>query len=152
MARSMKVVFREDVGGVAQAGELKNVSAGYARNFLLPRRLAFQATAPALRQWETERQGALAHAERQRSVAQTVIQKIAGVSLTFTAKAGDEGKLFGSIGRNEIAAALAKEGVEIDKKAIVLAEPLKQLGPATITVRVGSGQLAQLKVTVVAEE
>src|SRR4030081_1506013 len=111
MAHSLKVVFQADVRGIAQAGDVKKESPGYARNFLFPRKLAFPATDAALRQWETVRQGTLAKAARQRDDAQSVAQKIEAVSCTITAKASSEGKLFGSVGRQEILDALAQQGV-----------------------------------------
>jgi large subunit ribosomal protein L9 len=151
MADSVKVVFRSDVRGIAQAGDVKNVSAGYARNFLLPRKLAFLATAGKLRQWDTERQGTLAKASRLREETQTIAQKIEAVTCTIPAKASAEGRLFGSVSRQEIQAALAKEGVTLDKRAIALGEPLKQVGLANVPVHLGSGVQAQLKVNVVPE-
>jgi large subunit ribosomal protein L9 len=151
MAHSLKVVFREDVRGIAQAGDIKNVSPGYARNYLFPRRLAFPATEAALRQWETERQGALARAGRLRDEAQSLAQRIESVTLTIAAKAGPEGHLFGSVGKPEIAAALAKEGITLDKRALGLHEPLKQVGPASVSVRLGSGLQTQVKVNIIAE-
>src|SRR5215467_5106752 len=102
----MKVVFRSDVRGIAQAGDVKNVSSGYARNFLFPRQLAFPATDGSLRQWETERQGTLAKVSRLREQSQSLSQKIEAVTLSLKAKASPEGRLFGSVGRAEIAAAL----------------------------------------------
>lgn len=152
MARTLKVVFREDVRGVADAGELKMVSPGYARNYLFPRELAFKATDATLRQWETERQGALNRAARLRDESKTLVEKIESLTLTFTAKVGDEGRLFGSIGRAEIAEALGKEGVNVEKKAIVLVAPIKVAGPATVGVHAGVSQTAQLKINIVAEE
>src|SRR5688572_27202770 len=98
MANSLKVVFKADLRGVAQAGDVKNVSPGYARNYLFPRELAFPATDAALRQWESVRQGTLAKAERKRETAQTLAQKIEGATCAFTMKAGPEGRLFGSVG------------------------------------------------------
>jgi large subunit ribosomal protein L9 len=151
MAHSLKVVFRSDVRGIAQAGDVKMVSPGYARNFLFPRKLAFPATDNALRQWETERQGTLAKAVRQREQHQTLAQKIESITCTITAKAGPEGRLFGSVNRQEIAEALAKEGLTIDKQVLVLPEPIKQAGSTTVAVRLGSGIQAQLKIIVVAE-
>lgn len=151
MARSLKVVFREDVRGIAQAGDVKAVSPGYARNYLFPRKLAFPATDSALRQWETERQGTLARAARLREEAQTSGQKIESLTCTLAAKTGPEGRLFGSVGRQEIVEALIKEGIQLEKRAIELPEPLKQLGSAVVTVRLGAGVQAQLKINVVAE-
>jgi large subunit ribosomal protein L9 len=151
MANSLKVVFRSDVRGIAQAGDVKNVSAGYARNFLFPRKLAFQASEGALRQWETERQGTLAKAARRREGSQTLAQKIEALACTITAKASTEGRLFGSVSRQEIKESLAKEGIALDRRSIELAEPLKQVGPATVPIHLGNGVVAQLKVTVVGE-
>jgi large subunit ribosomal protein L9 len=151
MARTLKVVFRSDVRGIAQAGDVKMVSPGYARNYLFPRQLAFPATDTALKQWETERQGTLAKVAHQREQAQTLATQIEGVTCTINAKAGDEGRLFGSVGRQEIAEALAKEGIKIDKRDVALAEPIKQLGQSVVPVRLQAGLLAQLKVNVVAE-
>jgi len=151
MANSLKVVFRSDVRGIAQAGDVKNVSAGYARNFLFPRKLAFVAGEGALKQWETERQGTLAKAAKKRQDTQSVAQRIEAVACTIAAKASAEGRLFGSVGRQEIRAALAKEGIAVDRRAVELAEPLKQTGPAQVQIHLGNGVEAQLKVTIVAE-
>jgi large subunit ribosomal protein L9 len=152
MARSVKVVFREDVRGVAHAGDMKPVSPGYARNFLIPKGIAFEATASAIRQWETERQGAVSRAERLRDESKGLAEKISAVTVTLTAKASPEGKLFGSVGRQELCEALAKEGLTVDKRAILLPEALKVTGETTVPVRVGVGQDAQLKVVITAEQ
>jgi large subunit ribosomal protein L9 len=151
MANSLKVVFRSDVRGIAQAGDVKNVSAGYARNFLFPRKLAFRASEGTLRQWETERQGTLTKAARLREASQTLAQKIEALACTLTAKASPEGRLFGSVSRQEIKDMLAKEGIALDRRAIELTEPLKQVGTATVPIHLGNGVQAQLKVTVVGE-
>src|ERR1700687_59553 len=139
MANSVKVVFRSDVRGTAQAGDGKNVSAEYALNFLIPRKLAFPASEGALRQWETERQGTLAKASRLRSDTQSVAQKIEGLACTISAKASDEGRLFGSVSRVEIKAALSKEGITVDRRMIDLKEPLKQAGQVVVPIHLGNG-------------
>jgi large subunit ribosomal protein L9 len=151
MAHSLKVVFRSDVRGIAQAGDVKNVSPGYARNFLFPRKLAFPASEGALRQWETERQGTLAKAERRRGESQSMAQKIEALTLAISAKASDEGRLFGSVSRQDIKDALAKEGIAVDRRVIELVIPLKQTGPATVPVHLGNGVVAQLKISIVGE-
>lgn len=151
MARSLKVVFRSDVRGIAQAGEVKMVSPGYARNFLFPRQLAFPATERSLRQWETERQGFLAKASRLRQESEGLAQKLEGTSCTVTAKAGPEGRLFGSVTRQEIVEALAKEGITLDKRAILLPEPIKQIGTTVVSIRLHTGIQTQLKVNVTPE-
>ncbi len=151
MANSLKVVFRSAVRGIAQAGDVKNVSAGYARNFLFPRKLAFCATEGLLRQWETERQGTLAKASAAATDAQTLAQKIAALTCSISAKASAEGRLFGSVSRQEIREVLAKEGIALDRRAIELAEPLKQVGPTTVPIHLGHGVQAQLQLTIVGE-
>lgn len=151
MAHSVQVVFRSDVRGIAQAGDVKNVSSGYARNYLFPRKLAFPASDSLLRQWETERQGTMAKAARVREAAQSLAERLEALTCSITAKASAEGKLFGSVGAPDIVAALAKEGLTIDKKDVVLPQHIKQVGPATVTVHVGAGTQASLKINVVPE-
>jgi large subunit ribosomal protein L9 len=151
MANSLKVVFRSDVRGIAQAGEVKNVAPGYARNYLFPRKLAFAASEGALKQWETERQGTLAKVAKKRQDTQSIAERIDAVTCTMTAKASAEGRLFGSVSRQEVREALVKEGITVDRRAIELSEPLKQVGLITIPVHLGNGVTAQLKVNVVAE-
>lgn len=151
MAHTLKVVFRADVRGIAQAGDVKLVSPGYARNYLYPRKLAFPAVESTLRQWETERQGWLTKAARLRDDAQALAQKIEATPCEIPAKVGQEGRLFGSVGRQEIADALAKQGLTLDKRTLILPEPIKQVGATVVAVRLPSGVQAQLKVTVIAE-
>ena len=151
MANSEKVVFRSDVRGIARAGDVKNVSPGYARNYLFPRKLAFPATKGALRQWETERQGTLAKAEKRRTDSQSIAQRIDSLTLTIAAKASDEGRLFGSITRQEIKEALSKEGIAVDRRMIELVAPIKQAGQATVPVDLSHGVVAQLKLNIVGE-
>ena len=148
LARSLKVVFQSDVRGIAQAGDVKMVSPGYARNYLFPRKLAFPATDSTLRQWETVRQGTLAKAVRRRDDAQSQAQKIEATTCTLTVKASPEGKLFGSVGRQDILNALSKQGITLEKHAIVLPQPIKQLGTTTVMVHLAAGVQAKLAVQV----
>ena len=149
MARSLKVVFRSDVRGIAQAGDVKQVSPGYARNYLFPRNLAFAATDATLRQWESERQGWLAKAARQRELTQGLAQTIEAAECRISAKAGPEGRLFGSVSRQEIAETLAKQGIAVDKRSIQLSEPIRQVGILSVPLRLPGGIQAQLKVNIV---
>ncbi len=151
MPSSMKVVFRTDVRGIAKAGDVKKVASGYARNFLLPRNLAFLATDGTLKQWDTERQGTLAKVAKLRTDAESVASRIDALALSINAKSSDEGRLFGSITKMEIKNALAKEGVTVDRRSIELREPIKQTGLVTVPVQLGNGVTAQLKITVVGE-
>ena len=151
MANTLKVVFQSDVRGIAQAGDVKKVSPGFARNYLFPRKLAFPATDAALKQWETVRQGTLAKAARKRDGAQALAQQIEAAACTLTAKASPEGRLFGSIGKQDIVEALSKQGVKLDKHSVVLPKPIKQAGSTTVTVQLSSGVHAKLTVNVTAE-
>ena len=151
MAHSVKVVFRADVRGIARAGDVKSVAPGYARNYLFPRHLAFPATPPALRQWETERQGTLVKAERLRVDSQAVAERLSALTITLTVKASSEGRLFGSVSRQEILDALAKEGITLDKQAVILPQPIKQVGSSLVKLHLDAGVESALKVEVVAE-
>jgi len=151
MAHALKVVFRSDVRGIAQAGDVKNVRPGYARNFLFPRKLAFPASDGALKQWETERQGILAKVEKRRVDSQSIGQKIEALALSISAKASDEGRLFGSVTKQDIKDALGKENIAVDRRMIDLSAPLKLAGQATVPVHLGNGVTAQLKITIVGE-
>jgi large subunit ribosomal protein L9 len=148
---NVKVVFKSDVRGIAHAGDVKAVSPGFARNFLYPRNLAFPATDASLRQWETVRQGTLAKAQRRRDASQSLAQQIEGATCTITRKASPEGRLFGSVGKQEIVDALAKQGITVDKHAVVLPKPIKQLGATPVEIHLPSGVQAKFTVTVSAE-
>jgi large subunit ribosomal protein L9 len=151
MARSLKVVFRSNVEKIAKAGDVKEVSPGYARNFLFPRGLAFPANPAAMRQWETERQGTLAKQTRQREIAQGLAQQLESATCTIATKAGPQGRLFGAIGSREILAALAQQGIQLEKRALQLKEPIKHIGNVQIPVRLGPDIQVQLKVQVTSQ-
>jgi large subunit ribosomal protein L9 len=151
VANTLKVVFSSDIRGIAHAGDVKKVSPGFARNYLFPRKLAFPATDAALKQWETVRQGTLAKAQRKREGAQALAQQIEGVTVSISMKASPEGRLFGSVGRHEIVEAVTKQGVKIDKHALVLSKPIKQTGTHAVPVQLPSGVQAKLTVNVTAE-
>ncbi len=148
---NMKVVFKADIHGIAKAGDVKNVSPGFARNYLFPRGLAFSANDAALKQWETVRQGTMAKAQRKREAAQSLAEKVQAAPVAITVKASAEGRIFGSVGRQEIVQALAKQGVTVDKHAIALVKPIKELGTTVVPVKLPSGVVAKLNVTVTAQ-
>lgn len=151
MAHNLKVVFKANVQGIAQAGDVKNVSTGFARNYLFPRKLAFPATDAALKQWETVRQGTLAKAQRQREGAESLAQKIEAAACTIPVKAGQEGRLFGSVSRQEIVDVLSKQGLTLDKHSVLLYKPIKQIGATTVMVQLPAGVQAKLTVNVTPE-
>ncbi len=149
---TVQVVLRDDVDNLGRCGELVRVKPGYARNYLLPRGLAAIATRGNVAQIEHEtaianRRAATLHATAEERAAQ-----LGALSIEIAAKAGENGKLFGSVGTKDIAAALAEQGIEINKKKINLAEPIKETGEHEVAVKLGYEVSAPIKVTVVGAE
>lgn len=145
----MKVILKADVKGSGRQGELVNVSDGYARNYLLPRRLAVEADASALNQLHARQEAARHRQEVERQDAQEASRKLAGRIVRVTAKAGTAGRLFGKVTSREIAAALAEQfGIKIDKRKIVLDAAIKSFGTYPFEVKLYSGITAKLSVAV----
>jgi large subunit ribosomal protein L9 len=147
----VKVVLRADVDNLGRKGDLLTVADGYARNFLVPRGLAIKATKGTVRQADAMRRNREARDMRERAAATDVAAKLTGARITVTARAGEGGKLFGSVTNADIATAVAQQtGVELDRHVIELGEPLKELGSAEVPVRLHSEVTATLAVDVVA--
>lgn len=147
----MELILRDDVASLGKAGDLVRVKPGYARNFLLPRGLAFEATDGNKKRIAAESKARHAAASAERAEAQAIADAIAKVSLTFNAKSGEDGKLFGSITAGDIAEQLAANGVTVDKRRIELEHPLKHLGFHTVPVRLHHDVHGEVKVNIVAE-
>ncbi|MEK7271101.1 MAG: 50S ribosomal protein L9 [Planctomycetota bacterium] len=147
----IELLLLRDVHPLGETGEVVRVRSGYARNYLLPYGLAREAT-PALKA-EADARRAKTEAERtaKRKTLEALAQRISGLSLTLSAKAGEKKVLFGSIGAPEIVAGLKAQGIEIAPNAIVLAEPFKEVGVFTVPVRLAVGIEATLKVWIVEE-
>ena len=147
----MQVILRDRLENLGNAGDVVEVKPGYARNYLIPKGLAYEATKANVRRLEAER------AAQGRRDAETLTEarqraaSIEGVSLTFTARAGQEGKLFGSITSADIAEKLAEQGVTIDRRQIELDEPIKALGVHSVPVRLHPQVQPEVKVWVIAE-
>ena len=136
--KHVKVILRQDVATLGSEGDIVGVKAGYARNYLLPRGLAFEATAAALKQIEEDRRRTEVRSKREFLEARRRAAQLEGVSLTFHARAGDEGKLFGSITSADIADRLNEQqglDFQVDRRQIVLEEPIKALGVFPVPVR-----------------
>lgn len=144
----MKVILKEDVKSLGEMGAIVNVAPGYARNFLLPRGLAAEANVRNVKALEHEKRVIQEKAKKLREAAMSLSERIAAATVTLTAKAGEEEKLFGSITAKDIAEALAGQGIEVDRKRIVLDEPIKRLGAHEVTVKLGHEVTATLKVQV----
>lgn len=148
----MKIVLREDVENLGRKGDLLEVADGYARNFLVPRGLALKATKGIVKQSEGMRRSREARDARDRAGAEELAAQLSGRPITLPARAGEGGRLFGSVTSSDIAdAVLAQAGVEIDRRTIDLAEPLKELGPADVPVRLHADVVVVLTVEVVPE-
>jgi large subunit ribosomal protein L9 len=149
----MRVLLLEDVKGIGKAGDVKNVADGYARNYLIPRKLALLATPGNLKQADTIRTTALEKRQRIEQQAEFLAQKLAEVTLTFKAKAGESGKLYGSITAGNIAEALSERmEMEFDKRKVDLEEPLKELGEHVVPIKLSPGVVGKIHVIVEAEE
>lgn len=148
----MKVILKEDVKNLGTMGQIVNVADGYARNFLIPKGLAIEANPKNIKSMEHIKRTINEKAKKIKNSAQELADEISKMKLAIKAKAGEEGKLFGSVTAMDIAELLKSEGIEIDKKKIYLEEPIKRLGTYTIGIKVHPEISAQLNLEVVAEE
>lgn len=149
---NVQVILNEDVPELGQTGDVVKVRAGYARNYLLPRKLAIEANPRNLRVFEHQKRIAMQRREAQKSDALKLKDKIDALMLTIPARAGEEGKLFGSVTNIDIERALRDKGLSVDRRRILLDEPIKQLGEVTVTVKLMPEVEASLKLTVAAAE
>ena len=148
----MKVVLRADVESLGNKGDLLDVSDGYARNYLVPRGLAMRATKGVVKQAEAMRRNRAARDERDREAAQAIADQLTGRRIELKARAGEGGRLFGSVTSTDVASAVqAQTGVEIDRRHLTMPEPLKELGFAEVPLRLHPEVEVQLTVEVVAE-
>ncbi len=132
----MQLILTKDVAGLGDKGEVVDVAAGYARNYLLPRSLAVRATTGALKQAESMRVAREESRQRELEAAQSLGQALVGTRVVVAARAGDEGKLFGSIGTADIAAAIKKfTGIEVERQHIAVDQPIKEIGLHEVEVR-----------------
>ena len=147
----MEVILREDVKSLGKAGALVRVKPGYARNFLLPHGLAYEATEGNKKRIEAESKARESRAAHDRTEAQAISTRLAALVITITAKAGEGDRLFGSITAQDIADQLAKAGHPVDKRKIELTHPIKQLGEHSVPIRLHSDVPAAIRITVVPE-
>ena len=146
----MKVIFHEDVKGQGKKGELKEVSDGYARNYLLPRKLASEATAEQLNALKLKEKAKAAQIAKEKAQAEENAKKLGGVQVIIKAKAGNAGKLFGAVTSQEISDALkAQFDIDIEKNKIVQAEPIKTFGSFSVKAKLGYEVSGTINVLVV---
>lgn len=147
----MKVILREDIDNLGKAGDIVKVADGYGRNYLIPKRLAVPADVRNLRALEHDRRVIEARAKKTRRSAEEMGGRLSSISLTIPAKAGAEGKLFGAVTSRDVAEALERAGVTVDRRMVLLEEPIKQVGEYQVKVRVGTDIAPEVSVRVVAE-
>ncbi|HEX5435998.1 MAG TPA: 50S ribosomal protein L9 [Gemmatimonadaceae bacterium] len=143
------VILRQAVENVGQPGDVVKVSAGYARNFLIPRGLAYEATQGNRKRIEMQRARLEEAESTRRTAAQTVADRLAQISLTFSARVGDEDKLFGSVTAVDIAQQLQAQGFEIEKRQVDLHEPIKALGVYKVPIRLHADVKPEVRVWVI---
>jgi len=151
-AKKMKVLLLQDIEHLGKAGEIKDVSGGFGRNYLLPKGFAVLATKGHIKQAEERLAAQRRRAEAARREAEALAAKLSALTLTFTAKVGEQDRLYGSVTNADIAAKLHEEvGIEIDRRKIMLEDPIKRTGEYEVPVELASGITATLKVVVVGE-
>lgn len=145
----MKVILTQDVKGKGKKGQMIEVSDGYARNFMLPRKIAIEATADAVNTMRMNDKATQERIAREKAEAMEISKKLRDLTVVVTAKGGGSGRLFGSVTNQEIADALKeKSGISLDKRKIVMAEPIKNVGTYTVTCKLGYEITAPLTVKI----
>jgi large subunit ribosomal protein L9 len=147
----MEVILREDVEKLGNRGEVVKVAAGYARNFLLPKKLAVAATGSNKKIVEQERQGHLRKEAKEKSEFEDLAKLLNGVTVTISQKAGENDQLFGSVTSKDVADALAAKNYTVDRRKVILEEPIKSLGEFKVPVRLHKEVTAEVTVLVVKE-
>jgi large subunit ribosomal protein L9 len=147
----IEVILREDIKTLGRAGEMVRVKPGYARNYLLPQGLAYEATEGNRKRIAAETRVRDVRNQAERTEAERVAGTLGGITLTLSGKAGEEGKLFGSITSQDVADALTRQGHSVDRRRIELEHPIKTIGTHTVSVRLHPEVHAELQVSVVPE-
>lgn len=148
----MRVILMADIQRLGKVGDVVQVKEGYGRNFLIPQRLALKADPKNIKAMGHLKQMAQRKAQRQQREVQQLAEAVASVQLTFMRQVGEEGKLFGSVTNIDIQEELVKAGIQLERKQILLKEPIKTLGEHEVKVKIGPAQQVDLKVSVVSHE
>ena len=148
----MKVILKEHIEGVGHLGDVMEVSDGFARNFLLPRKKALEANSRNVKEFEHATRAIAEKAKKEKIELEAHARKISAVSLTITMKAGKDGKLFGSVTSKDIEEGLAEKGVVIDRKKIQLAQPIKALGIVAVPIKLHRDVMATVSIEVVKKQ
>jgi len=148
----MQVILREDVDKLGKIGDLVKVADGYARNFLVPKMKAIEATPKNMHAMEHAKKMVADRIRKMKKSAAAEAEQMKGLAVTLKAKVGEEGKLFGSVTSMDIAEAVKAQGIELDKRKISLEEPIKRIGEYTVSVKLHSDVHVDIKVNVIAED
>jgi len=148
----MKVILKEDVEGIGLAGTVADLSPGYARNYLIPKGLALAATSKNVKTLEKQKAEIMKKVDKERKRVEALGQRLAQTRVVVAKQFGEEGKLFGSVTTKDIAEALAQEGIEVDKKKLVIEEPIKALGSYKVKVKLPLKVESQFQVDVIEAE
>ncbi len=147
----MKIILRSNIEQLGKIGAVVDVAPGYARNYLIPRNDAYPATKGNLKRIEFEKKKVLQLAEQEIEAARKLAEKMKDISLTFQVKVSEEEQLYGSVGTSDIVAEMAKQGHEVERRRVLLAEPIKQLGVYTVGISLHPEVETEIKVWVVKE-
>ncbi|HBI14251.1 MAG TPA: 50S ribosomal protein L9 [Desulfobulbaceae bacterium] len=145
----MEVILNKTIDNLGFEGDLVNVKPGYARNYLIPQKMAMPVTAHNLARLQQEKEAIQARLERERKEAEALAGKLSGVTIQIARRVGEENRLFGSVTSADIAAKLAETGIAVERKAILLNDPIKTIGDAKVSIRVGYQMTAGITVQVV---
>ncbi len=148
----MKVILKEDIESLGKRGDTIKVADGYARNYLMPKGLAIAATSKSAQAIEHEKKLIAKRAEKEKKNAETLLASFAGVAVTIARKTADQEKLFGSVTTKDVEKSLADKGLKVDRKQIVLDDPIKQLGDFPVKIKLYPGITAEITVKVVEEQ
>ena len=152
MASTIQVILQQDLKNVGKSGELVKVKPGYARNYLIPRRLAIPATVRNIARIEHEQRVTAARVAKLVAEGGATAEKLSTITVTVGRKVGEEGRIFGSVTTKDIAAALAEKGVTVDRKKMVLEEPIRAIGTFDVPIKLAGDVAATVKVEVVGEQ
>ncbi len=144
----MKVILQKDIPNLGDAGDIKEVSPGYARNFLLPRKLVIVANESSKKAIDHQKKLVRIKKEKRRKQSEKLAESITGLELQIAVQVGEEGKLFGSVTAMDIAKKLKEKGFEIDKRKIIIETPIKQEGEHTVKIKLDEGQAPTIKIIV----
>ncbi|SEM45900.1 LSU ribosomal protein L9P [Syntrophus gentianae] len=148
----MKVILKENVETLGKAGDILKVADGFARNFLIPKGMAAEANVRNIKALEHNKQNIIRKAEKERKLHEGMAASLAGVTCSISRRVGEQDKLFGSVTAKDIEESLLAQDIKIDRKALVLDEPIKAIGEFPIVVKLGGGVTAEIKVNVIPEQ